>query len=66
MCISLARGGMGGGWIRGLGAGWIRGLGVTNPVETGGVLDACLCLVCGGVCGEGAWARVWKGSVMFV
>ena len=31
------------------------GLGFTNPVGTGGVLDVCLCLGCGGVggvCGE--------------
>ena len=26
------------------------GLGFTNPVGTGGVLDVCLCLGCGGVC----------------
>ena len=38
MC--LARGGVGGNggeWMRGL------GLGFTNPVETGEVLDVCLC-----------------------
>ena len=29
-------------WMRGL------GLGLTNPVGTGGVLDVCLCLGCGG------------------
>ena len=29
------------------------GLGFYNPVETGGVLDVCLCLVCGGVGGWG-------------
>ena len=45
------------------------GLGFTNPVETGEVLDVCLCLVCnsvGGVGGSGcvAWERVWKGGVM--
>ena len=38
--------GEGGEWMRGL------GLGFTNPVRTGGVLDVCLCLDCGGVCGE--------------
>ena len=40
----------------------VRGLclGFTNPVETGGVWDMCLCLDCGGVGGKGdlAWARV--------
>ena len=32
----------------------MRGLGLdyTNPVGTGEVLDVCLCLDCGGVCGE--------------
>ena len=42
MCLCLARGGVGGEggeWIRGL------GLGFTNHVETGGVLDVCLCWV---------------------
>ena len=29
------------------------GLGFTNPVGTGGVLDVCLYLGCGGVCGVG-------------
>ena len=29
------------------------GLGFTNPVETEGVLDVCLCLGCGGVGGVG-------------
>ena len=28
------------------------GLGFTNPVGTWGVLDVCLCLICGGVGGE--------------
>ena len=30
---------------------WMRGLdlGFTNPVGAGGVLDVCLCFVCGGV-----------------
>ena len=32
-------------WMRGL------GLGFTNPVGTGGVLDVCLCIGCGGVGG---------------
>ena len=34
---------------------WTRGLGLvfTNPVGTGGVLDVCLCLGCGGVVGVG-------------
>ena len=41
MC--LARGGVGGEWMRGL------GLGLTNPVGTEGVFDVCLCLGCGGV-----------------
>ena len=36
------------------------GLGFTNPVETGGVLDVCLCFACGGV----AWTRVWRGGVV--
>ena len=36
----------------------ILSLGFTNPVGTGGVLDVCLCLGCGGVCGVGGkW--VW-------
>ena len=39
MCMCLARGGVGGEWMREL------GLGFTNPVGTGGVLDICLCLV---------------------
>ena len=33
------------------------GLGFTNPVETGGVLDMCLCFGCGGVGGE------WVGGL---
>ena len=39
---------------RGCGEGeWMRGLGMgfTKLVGTGGVLDACLCLGCGGVDG---------------
>ena len=43
MCMCLALGGVGGEWI--------IGLGFTNLVETGGVLDVCLCR--GGVCGVG-------------
>ena len=45
------------------------GLGFTNHVGTGGVLDVCLCLGCGGVGGEwvGAWTSLegW-GGVMSV
>ena len=33
------------------------GLGFTNPVGTGGVLEMCLCLGCGGVGGE------WVGII---
>ena len=41
---------------------WMRGfgLGITNPVGTGGVLDVCLCLGCGGVVGE--WLGLGPGS----
>ena len=46
MCMCLARGGVGGEWMREL------GLGFTNSVGTGGVLDMCLCFGCGGVGGE--------------
>ena len=50
------------------------GLGFTNHVGTGGVLDVCLCLGCGGVGGEGgvgkewvvAWTRVWRGGWCYV
>ena len=42
MCMCLARGDVGGEWMRGL------DLGFTNPVGTGGVLDVCLCFGCGG------------------
>ena len=39
MCLARdGVGGEGGEWMRGL------GLGFTNPVETGGVFDVCLCL----------------------
>ena len=34
-------------------------LGLTNPVGTGGVLDVCLCLGCGGVSGVGG---EWVGA----
>ena len=39
------------------GVEWMRGfgMGLTNPVATGGVMDVCLCLGCGGmggVCGK--------------
>ena len=61
MC--LARGGVGGEWMREL------GLGFTNPVGTGGVLDVCLCFGCGGVGGVGGeWVggldRVGSGGVV--
>ena len=46
MCTCVA-GGEWGEWTRGL------GLVFTNPVGTGGVLDVCLCLGCGGVVGVG-------------
>ena len=49
MCMCLARGGVGGEWMRGL------GLGFTNPVGTGGVCEMCMCLARGGVGGE--WMR---------
>ena len=64
MCMCLARGGVGGEWMREL------GLGFTNPRGTGGVLDMCLCFGCGGVGGE--WvggldkARERWGGVMSV
>ena len=50
---------MGGEWTRGV------GLGFSNPVETGGVLDVCLCFGCGCVGGVGgewvwAWTMVWR------
>ena len=55
MC--LARGGMGG-----EGGEWMRGLCLdfTNPMETGGVLDVCLCFGCGGVGGVGG---EWVGGL---
>ena len=52
MCMCLARGGVGGEWMREL------GLGFTNPVVTGGVLDMCLCF--GGVGGVGG---EWVGGL---
>ena len=36
------------------------GLGLTNPVGTGGVLEVCRCLGCGGVGGK--WVGVWKSG----
>ena len=59
-------------WERGERIGFgVRGLGLgfTIPVGTGGVLDVCLCLGCGGVGsvgGEcvGAWTRAWRGRVV--
>ena len=54
MCMSLARRGVGGEWMR----EW--GLGFTNPVGTGGVLDMCLCFGCGGVGGVGG---EWVGGL---
>ena len=51
MCMCLCRGSVGregDECMRGLGLG----LGFSNPVGTGGVLDVCLCLGCGGV---GLW-----------
>ena len=53
MCMCLARGGVGGEWMRGL------GLDFTNPVGTGRVFDVCLCFGCGGVGGVGG---EWVGS----
>ena len=44
MCMCLARGrvgGVGGEWVRRL------GLGFTNPGETGGKWDMCVCFGCG-------------------
>ena len=61
MCNCLARGGVGGEWIRGL------GLGFNNPVGPGVVLDGYLGFsgmdVVGGY---GAWTRVWRGGVVYV
>ena len=63
MCMCFARGGVGadgGAWMKGL------GLGFTNPVGTGVVLDVCLCLGCGGVCGVGVVGGVggeWVGGL---
>ena len=51
MCMCLARGGVGGKWMRELGLGFI------NPTGIGGVLDMCLCFGCGGVGGE------WVGGL---
>ena len=41
-------------------------LGFINPVGTGGLLDVHLCFAYGGVGGEWALIRVWKGGVMSV
>ena len=54
MCMCLARGGVGGEWIREL------GLSFTNPVGTGGVLDMFLYFGCGGVGGVGG---EWVGGL---
>ena len=56
MCMSLARGGVGGEWGE-----WMRGLGLgfTNPVITGGVLDVCMWLGCGDVGGIGGVGGEW-------
>ena len=51
ICMYLARGGVGGEWMRGF------GLGFTNPVGTRVVLDVGLCFGCGGVDGE------WVGGL---
>ena len=51
MC--MARGGVGGEWMRGL------SLGFTNPVGTGGVLDVRLCFGCGGVGGLDQGLEGW-------
>ena len=58
MCeMCLAWGGVGG-----EGAEWMKGLGLifTNPVRKGGVLDVCLYLGCGAVCGV---SREWVGGL---
>ena len=55
MCMCLAWGSVGGECMKGLGLGF-----------TGGVLDECLCFGCGGVGGEWAWTRVWRGGVVCV
>ena len=67
MCLAREVYEVKGEWIRGLGLGFI------NPVVTGGVLDVCLYLDCGGVgaaCGD--WVRCldhgleWWGGFMSV
>ena len=46
---------VGSGWNKRRGGEWMRGLGLgfTNPVETRGWFDVCLCLGCCGVGGVG-------------
>ena len=56
MCMRLARGGVGGEWIRGLGMSFF------NPVETGGVLDVCQCFGFGGVGDVGGEWVGWLGQ----
>ena len=57
---SGGKGGEGGEWMRRL------DLSFTNPVGTEEVWTLCLCLCCGGVCGEwvGGLTRVWRGGVV--
>ena len=60
MCMCLGRSW----WRRG---NWMRGLslGFTNPVESVGVLDVCLCFGCGcgGVGGIGGeWVGAWNAN----
>ena len=45
-----------------LGAGWeVKGLGFTKHVETGGVLDVCLCLSWGDAIGVGGGWGLGQG-----
>ena len=65
MCMCLARGGVGGEWMR----EFVMNLGFTNTLGTGVVLDMCLCFGCGGVGGVGgewvgAWTRVGSDGVV--
>ena len=50
---------IGSGWLERRVGEWVSGLvlGFTTPVGTGGMLDMCLCLGCGGVGGE------WVGGL---